>query len=128
MPAFYYIPKAALAAVIICAVAHMVDYRIVIKMWRISSECQLSSYLTCTVYVLISLKSSVFHRVGPGAFYSDIPDEFLAGAVRHHRRCSCIWSPAAVQHCQAPDKGTVLRSTVCERLTVEEDPVKQRTL
>ncbi|XP_028984604.1 sodium-independent sulfate anion transporter [Betta splendens] len=36
MPAFYYIPKASLAAVIICAVAHMVDYRIVIKMWRIS--------------------------------------------------------------------------------------------
>uniref|UniRef100_A0A3Q1J159 Sodium-independent sulfate anion transporter n=1 Tax=Anabas testudineus TaxID=64144 RepID=A0A3Q1J159_ANATE len=36
MPAFYYIPKASLAAVIICAVAPMVDYRIVTKMWRIS--------------------------------------------------------------------------------------------
>nr|XP_019940023.1 PREDICTED: sodium-independent sulfate anion transporter [Paralichthys olivaceus] len=35
MPAFYYIPKASLAAVIICAVAPMVDYRIVVKMWRI---------------------------------------------------------------------------------------------
>uniref|UniRef100_UPI0037E82B31 sodium-independent sulfate anion transporter n=1 Tax=Semicossyphus pulcher TaxID=241346 RepID=UPI0037E82B31 len=35
MPAFYYIPKASLAAVIICAVAPMVDYRIVAKMWRI---------------------------------------------------------------------------------------------
>ncbi|MED6261250.1 hypothetical protein ATANTOWER_002791 [Ataeniobius toweri] len=35
MPAFYYIPKASLAAVIICAVAPMVDYRVVIKMWRI---------------------------------------------------------------------------------------------
>uniref|UniRef100_A0A3Q3LV73 Sodium-independent sulfate anion transporter n=1 Tax=Mastacembelus armatus TaxID=205130 RepID=A0A3Q3LV73_9TELE len=35
MPAFYYIPKASLAAVIICAVAPMVDYRIVTKMWRI---------------------------------------------------------------------------------------------
>ncbi|KAK5866322.1 hypothetical protein PBY51_020522 [Eleginops maclovinus] len=35
MPAFYYIPKAALAAVIICAVAPMVDYRVVAKMWRI---------------------------------------------------------------------------------------------
>uniref|UniRef100_A0A8D0D1K4 Sodium-independent sulfate anion transporter n=1 Tax=Sander lucioperca TaxID=283035 RepID=A0A8D0D1K4_SANLU len=35
MPAFYYIPKASLAAVIICAVAPMVDYRVVTKMWRI---------------------------------------------------------------------------------------------
>nr|XP_046261964.1 sodium-independent sulfate anion transporter [Scatophagus argus] len=35
MPAFYYIPKASLAAVIICAVAPMVDFRVVAKMWRI---------------------------------------------------------------------------------------------
>ncbi|XP_028258282.1 sodium-independent sulfate anion transporter [Parambassis ranga] len=35
MPAFYYIPKASLAAVIICAVAPMVDYRDVCKIWRI---------------------------------------------------------------------------------------------
>lgn len=35
MPAFYYIPKASLAAVIICAVTPMVDYRVVAKMWRI---------------------------------------------------------------------------------------------
>lgn len=35
MPAFYYIPKASLAAVIICAVAPMMDYRVVAKMWKI---------------------------------------------------------------------------------------------
>ncbi|XP_034543339.1 sodium-independent sulfate anion transporter [Notolabrus celidotus] len=35
MQAFYYIPKASLAAVIICAVAPMVDYHVVLKMWRI---------------------------------------------------------------------------------------------
>uniref|UniRef100_A0A8C4F3X3 Sodium-independent sulfate anion transporter n=1 Tax=Dicentrarchus labrax TaxID=13489 RepID=A0A8C4F3X3_DICLA len=35
MPAFYYIPKASLAAVIICAVAPMVDYHVVAKIWRI---------------------------------------------------------------------------------------------
>ncbi|XP_023277734.1 sodium-independent sulfate anion transporter [Seriola lalandi dorsalis] len=35
MPAFYYIPKASLAAVIICAVAPMVDYRVVANMWKI---------------------------------------------------------------------------------------------
>lgn len=41
MPAFYYIPKASLAAVIICAVAPMVDFQIVAKMWKIRSECLL---------------------------------------------------------------------------------------
>lgn len=35
MPAFHYIPKASLAAVIICAVAPMVDYTVVKKMWKI---------------------------------------------------------------------------------------------
>ncbi|XP_020786035.2 sodium-independent sulfate anion transporter [Boleophthalmus pectinirostris] len=35
MPAFYYIPKASLAAVIICAVTPMADYKIVMKMWKI---------------------------------------------------------------------------------------------
>ncbi|KAM6939542.1 sodium-independent sulfate anion transporter [Xenentodon cancila] len=35
MTAFYYIPKACLAAVIICAVAPMVDYCVVTQMWKI---------------------------------------------------------------------------------------------
>ncbi|XP_019745000.1 sodium-independent sulfate anion transporter isoform X2 [Hippocampus comes] len=35
MPAFYYIPKASLAAVVICAVTPMVDYRVVAKIWKI---------------------------------------------------------------------------------------------
>ncbi|XP_051939257.1 sodium-independent sulfate anion transporter isoform X2 [Hippocampus zosterae] len=34
MPAFYYIPKASLAAVVICAVTPMVDYRVVTKIWK----------------------------------------------------------------------------------------------
>lgn len=37
MPAFYYIPKASLAAVVICAVAPMVDFHVVAKMWKIRS-------------------------------------------------------------------------------------------
>lgn len=34
---FYYIPKAALAAVIICAVAPMFDARIVHTLWQVKS-------------------------------------------------------------------------------------------
>lgn len=46
MPAFYYIPKASLAAVIICAVAPMVDYRVVVNMWRIRKLDLLPFFVT----------------------------------------------------------------------------------
>lgn len=110
MPAFYYIPKASLAAVIICAVAPMVDYRVVVNMWRIRSRCWLSFKLQCLTCICLMLKSGagVVHRAGSAAIHGDVPDEFLAGAVRHHRWCGCIWSPAAVQHSQTPDKGTFI--------------------
>lgn len=55
MPAFYYIPKASLAAVIICAVAPMVDYQVVAKMWSIRSGCLLSFSLKCVSHVLVCL-------------------------------------------------------------------------
>lgn len=50
MPAFYYIPKASLAAVVICAVAPMVDFHVVAKMWKIRSKCLLFSFI-CSVSV-----------------------------------------------------------------------------
>lgn len=37
-PLFYYIPKAALASVIIAAVVFMVEVRVVKPMWRSKSE------------------------------------------------------------------------------------------
>lgn len=125
MPAFYYIPKASLAAVIICAVAPMVDYRIVTKMWRISSGCLLCCFFMfylCTFCVSLSFaylqsNAHVFHRVGSLSFYCDVSDELLGGAVRHHRGCSCIWSLAAVQYSQTPDKGNII---LCAGLCVSE--------
>lgn len=52
MPAFYYIPKASLAAVIICAVAPMVDYRDVCKIWRIHSKCAFSNLVHLNVRLI----------------------------------------------------------------------------
>lgn len=37
-PYFYFIPKAALAAIIIAAVIFMIQYRVVKPMWRSKSE------------------------------------------------------------------------------------------
>ncbi len=38
MPLFFYIPKASLAAVIICAVSPMIDFRVPVQLWRVKSE------------------------------------------------------------------------------------------
>uniref|UniRef100_A0A8C2F0X0 Solute carrier family 26 member 11 n=1 Tax=Cyprinus carpio TaxID=7962 RepID=A0A8C2F0X0_CYPCA len=35
MPLFFYIPKASLAAVIICAVSPMIDFRVPVQLWRV---------------------------------------------------------------------------------------------
>lgn len=37
-PIFFYIPKASLAAVIVYAVLFMIDYHIVVKLWRVRSK------------------------------------------------------------------------------------------
>lgn len=115
MPVFYYIPKASLAAVIICAVAPMMDFHVVANMWRIRSKCLLSFSFTLKRVSLLSVYSVVmlafFHRAGPAHFYGDVPDEFLAGAVWHHRRCIYIWSPTAVQYGETPDKGNIIFCT-----------------
>lgn len=72
----------------------------------------------CVSHVLVVLivvsGLCIFRRAGPAAFCCDVPDEFLAGAVWHRRRCSCIRSPAPVQHSKTTDKGTIIFCTgVC---------------
>jgi sodium-independent sulfate anion transporter 11 len=37
-PYFYFIPSATLAAVIVCAVIYLIEYEVIMPMWRISSE------------------------------------------------------------------------------------------
>ena len=44
-PLCYYIPKSALSAVIISAVLQMVDYKIVMKLWKVGSEYILAGYI-----------------------------------------------------------------------------------
>ncbi|KAG7491184.1 hypothetical protein MATL_G00000200 [Megalops atlanticus] len=49
MPVFYYIPKASLAAVIICAVAPMADFSVVSELWRVRKLDLLPFLLTFLV-------------------------------------------------------------------------------
>lgn len=53
-PYFRYIPQSALAAVIIAAVIQMVEYEVVVTLWRVKSESALSVILI--VFVLFVYK------------------------------------------------------------------------
>jgi hypothetical protein len=50
-PYFYYIPKASLAAVIIAAVAFMVDFHVVKPMWRTIGK-SFGNFLYCSAGVI----------------------------------------------------------------------------
>uniref|UniRef100_A0A1A8F1X7 Solute carrier family 26, member 11 n=1 Tax=Nothobranchius korthausae TaxID=1143690 RepID=A0A1A8F1X7_9TELE len=44
-------------------------------------------------------------QAGSAAVWRDVPVVFLGDAVRHHGRCSCFWSPAAVRHGPTQSEG-----------------------
>lgn len=54
-PLFFYIPKAALAAVIIAAVIFMIEIKVVRPMWRSKSKCiyVASSHICCIIACLL---------------------------------------------------------------------------
>ncbi|XP_071796463.1 sodium-independent sulfate anion transporter-like [Asterias amurensis] len=68
-PGFYYIPKAALAAIIIVAVLKMVNYKIVIALWRLRKIELLGFFATCI--------SSMFIGVAYGTGVGMVLDLFI---------------------------------------------------
>jgi sodium-independent sulfate anion transporter 11 len=69
-PLFYYIPQAALAAIIITAVLHMVNVRILLQIWKINC-LELIPWLVCFAGTLfLGIKYGVliatgFHLIFP---------------------------------------------------------------
>lgn len=118
---FYYIPKAALAAVIISAVVPMFDAGIFRTLWRVKSEgtSQGRSILRCNPAppaeqapsrraLWYKDKSSPGHlscRVGPCAPLRDVPALLLGGAVRHRGWGAGLRDSPPLLHRQAPNKG-----------------------
>lgn len=71
-PLFFYIPKAALASIIIAAVIFMVEVRVIMPMWRRKSTFDSPHIILST----ISIKFSIFfdsNRNRPGSWYGCIP-------------------------------------------------------
>lgn len=84
-PAFMYIPKATLAAVIICAVIHLVDYSIVLPLWRskkIDLIPLLVTFVTCLMWglewgillgIVVNLSMLLFSIATPSVKVALIP-------------------------------------------------------
>ncbi|XP_012273496.1 sodium-independent sulfate anion transporter [Orussus abietinus] len=58
-PYFHYIPKASLAAVIICAVIYMIEYEVVKLMWRSSKKDLIPTFATFVFCLIIGVEYGI---------------------------------------------------------------------
>ncbi|XP_014240670.1 sodium-independent sulfate anion transporter-like [Cimex lectularius] len=77
-PYFYYIPKASLAAVIICAVIFMIEYEVIKPMWKASRRDIIPMFATFITCLLIGVELGILIGVGINIalllFYSAKPN------------------------------------------------------
>ncbi|KAM6344820.1 sodium-independent sulfate anion transporter isoform 2-T2 [Alca torda] len=120
---FYYIPKAALAAVIISAVVPMFDAGIFRTLWRVKSEGASQGRTIPLCNPPLPAERAVSRtapwqedkaqpspgrlscRAGPCAPLCDVPALLLGGPVRHRGRGAGLRDSPPLLHCQAPYKG-----------------------
>lgn len=58
-PYFFYIPKASLAAVIICAVIFMIEYEVVKPMWRSNRKDLIPTFATFILCLVIGVEYGI---------------------------------------------------------------------
>ncbi|KAJ8953894.1 hypothetical protein NQ318_019134 [Aromia moschata] len=63
-PYFYYIPKAALAGIIIAAVIFMVEVKVVKPMWRSKKSCLIVCFLTFIACLVLPLEIGILIGIG----------------------------------------------------------------
>ncbi|XP_067006365.1 sodium-independent sulfate anion transporter [Anabrus simplex] len=63
-PYFYYIPKASLAAVIMCAVIFMIEYEVVKPMWKSSRKDLIPTFATFLLCLVIGVEYGILVGVG----------------------------------------------------------------
>ncbi|XP_076038499.1 sodium-independent sulfate anion transporter-like [Oratosquilla oratoria] len=92
-PAFSFIPKATLSAVIICAVASMVDYESLLPLWRTSKVDLLPLGVTFVVSILWGFELGILLGVGanlalllcsfakPSVEISEVAEEKVPGGI-----------------------------------------------
>ncbi|XP_066587709.1 sodium-independent sulfate anion transporter-like [Prorops nasuta] len=68
-PYFYFIPKASLAAVIICAVIYMIEYEVVKLMWRSSKKDLIPMFVTFLFCLIIGVEYGILLGVGTNIIF-----------------------------------------------------------
>ncbi|EZA61752.1 hypothetical protein DMN91_003561 [Ooceraea biroi] len=63
-PYFYYIPKASLSAVIICAVIYMIEYEVVKLMWKSSKKDLIPMFVTFSFCLIVGVEYGILLGVG----------------------------------------------------------------
>ncbi|XP_014288462.1 sodium-independent sulfate anion transporter isoform X2 [Halyomorpha halys] len=80
-PYFYYIPKASLAAVIICAVIFMIEYEVIKPMWKASRKDLVPMFTTFCVCLLIGVELGILIGVATNIalllIYAARPDIYI---------------------------------------------------
>ncbi|EFN82619.1 sodium-independent sulfate anion transporter [Harpegnathos saltator] len=68
-PYFYFIPKASLSAVIICAVIYMIEYEVVKLMWRSSKKDLVPMFVTFFFCLAIGVEYGILLGVGTNLMF-----------------------------------------------------------
>lgn len=68
-PYFYFIPKASLAAVIICAVIYMIEYEVVKLMWKSSKKDLIPMLVTFVFCLIIGVEYGILLGVGTNLIF-----------------------------------------------------------
>lgn len=80
-PYFYYIPKASLAAVIICAVIFMIEYEVIKPMWKASRKDLVPMFTTFSVCLLVGVELGILIGVATNIalllIYAARPDIYI---------------------------------------------------
>ncbi|XP_076229622.1 sodium-independent sulfate anion transporter isoform X2 [Nomia melanderi] len=68
-PYFYFIPKASLSAVIICAVMYMIEYEVVKLIWKTSKKDLIPMFVTFLFCLLIGVEYGILLGVGTNLMF-----------------------------------------------------------
>ncbi|CAK9817234.1 Sodium-independent sulfate anion transporter [Anthophora quadrimaculata] len=86
-PYFYFIPKASLSAVIICAVIYMIEYQVVKLIWKTSKKDLIPMFVTFLFCLTIGVEYGILLGVGTNLIFLLYPS---ARPTIHVDKCTTI--------------------------------------
>lgn len=119
-PYFYYIPKAALAAVIIAAVVFMVEFHVIKPMWRTKKLDLIPAFATFVCCLFIRLELGIVIGIGINLLF------LLYASARPTLNVHKATSAAGCEHLViTPDRSLVFPSVEYVRAVVSKQGLRQ---